>query len=49
MGNEGENDNNHAEFAANRNLIVSKMACMVNCMSENLLKLHTDVVKAVVE
>lgn len=47
-GNDNDDDN-CVTFAANGSIVVSQTACIANCMSENLLKLRTDMVKMVVE
>lgn len=44
-----DDDNNHLEFAVDGSIVISKTACMENCILENLLKLRTNVVKTVVE
>lgn len=49
-GSDNENDDNNCiEFVADGSIVVSKMALIVNHVSENLLKLYTNVVKTVVE
>lgn len=37
------------DFTADGSILVSKNACMVNCVLENLLKLHVHAVKSVME